>query len=417
MENIFYAALALHVAGKPINRTNIKAVLEAAGRPVNETALDAMAALVEALETARQKKERPIDPRIVRLLTSELTQQKVQINNLEAAFMELEKSITSAPKEHEGTSTDKQTQGALWAKPENLAQEEPTCDHAEVSMEVPVWETGALAQAEGIYVYGVAASGNEVGLGSIGIERSAVYTVSYKNLCAIVHNCTAEPYQSNDEETVKSWVRAHQAVLDKGKEQFGPVIPLGFDTILQPKDSATSLDQVVRDWLREDYDRLCTVMEKIQGKDEYVVQVSYEPGAIGRRISEQSGEIQRIQDEIATKPPGMAYVYRQRLEKVVKAEMEKLADEWFKDFYGRIKKHTDDIVVEKTKKLGKDKVMLLNLSCLVSSAKVHDLGDELGKIDSMEGFSAHFSGPWPPYSFVAKLVVPTEERRNGAHAR
>jgi hypothetical protein len=101
-------------------------------------------------------------------------------------------------------------------------------------------------------------------------------------------------------------------------------------------------------------------------------------------------------------------MYKEKLEKAVKAEMDKLADEWFKDFYDRIKGHTDDIVVEKTKKMDKDKVMLLNLSCLMARGNVDSLGEELEKIDNMEGFSVRFTGPWPPYSFVAKPVAEGE---------
>jgi len=113
---------------------------------------------------------------------------------------------------------------------------------------------------------------------------------------------------------------------------------------------------------------------------------------------------------MATKSPGMAYMYRQKLEKAVKAEMERLADEWFKEFYGRIKQHTDDIVVEKTKKVDKDKTMLLNLSCLVAKEKVEGLGEELEKINGLEGFSVRFTGPWPPYSFVAKPAISASNR-------
>jgi hypothetical protein len=42
----------------------------------------------------------------------------------------------------------------------------------------------------------------------------------------------------------------------------------------------------------------------------------------------------------------------------------------------------------------------------VARQKVDSLGEELEKINNMDGFSVHFSGPWPPYSFVAKAVVP-----------
>ena len=413
MENIFYAALALHIAGKPINKENIRAVLRAAGPPVNESALDAMAAFVESLESARrEEKERPIDPRIIKFLTSELTQRKVQTEQLEALFEELTKSIPSTPEAHEAILPEVRTPATgeeIPAVSEKVYRQETVTEDTRAAVEVPAEEFGIAAQAKGRYIYGIAASGREVRLGQIGIEGNEVYTIPYQDLCAIVHNCPSEPYQSNDDEIVKSWVKTHQSVLDEAKEQFGTIIPLGFDTILQPKDDVTSPDQVVRDWLKEDYARLCTVMEKIEGKDEYGVQVSYEPGAISKQISEQSEEIRKIKEEMATKSPGMAYMYRQRLEKAVKAELERLADGWFKEFYGRIKQHADDIVVEKTKKIGKDRVMLLNLSCLVAKEKIDSLGEELEKIDNMEGFSIRFTGPWPPYSFVAKPVVPAKE--------
>jgi hypothetical protein len=260
------------------------------------------------------------------------------------------------------------------------------------------------ARGEGRYVYGVVAWGRGVRLGPIGIDGSEVYTIPYEDISAIVHDCSTEPYQSTDDEVVKNWVRVHQSVLDAASEQLGTVIPLGFDTILQPKDDTASPD-VVRDWLKSDYERLREVMEKIEGKDEYGVQVSYEPMLMVRQISEHSEEIRKINKEMATKSPGMTYMYKQKLERAVKAETERLADEWFSDFYGRIKKHTDDIVVEKTKKLNTGRVMLLNLSCLVARERVDSLGKELEKINNMDGFSVHFSGPWPPYSFVAKPVV------------
>jgi nicotinamide mononucleotide adenylyltransferase len=410
MEEIFYATLALHIAGKSINKENIRAVLRAANTPVNEMALDAMAAFVESLEVTRREKERRVDPRIIKFLTSELAQRKVQTEQLETLLEELTKSTPSAPEPLEAMLPEMKTLTAEEEMPtvsEMVHREEAVREEAEAA-EAPVKEFGVVAQAKGRYVYGIAGGKETVRLGKIGIEDNEVYTIPYKDLCAIVHNCPSEPYQSQDDEIVKSWVRAHQSVLDKAKERFGTIIPLGFDTILQPKDDATSPDQMVRDWLKEDYDRLSALMEKIKDKDEYGVQVSYEPKVMSEVIAQQSEEVKKIKEEMATKSPGMAYMYRQKLEKAVKAETEKLADEWFKNFYSNIKRHTEDIVVEKTKKLEKDKVMLLNLSCLVSKDKVESLGEELEKINNMEGFSVRFTGPWPPYSFVAKPVAEGE---------
>ena len=97
MEEIFYAALALHIAGKPTNKENIQAVLRKAGTPVDEPALDAMAAFVESSATARPDKEGAIDPRIIKFLTTELTGQKVETKQLEVLLAELSKAAASVP--------------------------------------------------------------------------------------------------------------------------------------------------------------------------------------------------------------------------------------------------------------------------------------------------------------------------------
>ena len=261
----------------------------------------------------------------------------------------------------------------------------------------------------GRYIYGVAASVRAVSLGPIGIGDNEVYTLSYGDFCAIVHNCAAGPYQSTDEHTVKEWVRTHQRVLDEAEKELGTVIPLGFDTILRSKDDAISPDQVVKDWLKEDSKRLKSVIERIEGRDEYAVQIFYSPHVIAKQITEGNEEIRRIKDEMSSKSPGTAYLYEQKVERAVKAEIERLASDWFRDFYARVKRHCDDIVVEKTRKADRNKVMLLNLSCLVARERVDNMGEELDKINNMEAFSVHFSGPWPPYSFVAKPVVPVKE--------
>jgi ribosomal protein L12E/L44/L45/RPP1/RPP2/predicted transcriptional regulator len=404
MKEIFYAALALHIAGKPVSKENIRIVLKAAGTPVNEAALDATAAFAESLEVSCREKERPVDPRIAKLLASELTRRKRQTKQLETLLEELTKFIPSVPEAGEAVSPEMKVPPTAEEMPA-ASGEEALREKFETVVEAPVEKCGVGAQDRGRYVYGIAGGKRTVRLGQIGIEDNEVYSIPYQDLSAIVHNCPPEPYQSQNDETVKRWVRAHQNVLDEAKKVFGTIIPLGFDTILQPRDHTASPDQVVRDWLKDDYERLNALLEKIKDKDEYGVQVSYEPGVVGKQIAEQSDEVRKIKEEMATKSPGMAYMYRQKLEQAVKAEMEKLADEWFKDFYRNIKQHTEEIVVEKTKKLEKGKVMLLNLSCLVTKQKVESLGEELEKIDNMEGFSARFTGPWPPYSFVAQPVA------------
>jgi hypothetical protein len=84
----------------------------------------------------------------------------------------------------------------------------------------------------------------------------------------------------------------------------------------------------------------------------------------------------------------------------LKQKLEREADQYFKDFYQRIRNCVREVRVERVSK-EKDRQMLANLSCLVERAGANSLGEELDRIQAMSGFSVHFTGPWPPYSFVS----------------
>jgi len=253
--------------------------------------------------------------------------------------------------------------------------------------------------AYGRYIYCLAEASEEVNLGKIGIEGNEVYTIAYQDLCAVVHDCPAEPYRSEEDEVVKNWVLTHQKVIDTAWEKFGTVLPLGFDTIIQGNEKTTS-EENIRNWLKEDYDNLKRKIEKVRDKAEYGVQVFWDPKIIAKKVTEGSPEIKRLSEEIKAKPKGLAYMYKQKLENLLKKEMEKKADQDFKLFYERIKLYVDDIKVEKTRKAEGEKRMFMNLSCLLPKGNSKKLGDELEKISNMEGYSVRFTGPWPPYSFV-----------------
>ncbi|MCK4389586.1 MAG: GvpL/GvpF family gas vesicle protein [Desulfobacterales bacterium] len=252
----------------------------------------------------------------------------------------------------------------------------------------------------GRYLYCIVEGSESVNLGRIGIEGNEVYSIPYKDLCAVVHNCPAEPYQSEDQEVVKGWIVAHQKVVDAAWERYGTVLPMGFDTIIRGNE-ASDPEENMRNWLKEDYENLKAKMEKVRGRAEYGVQVFWDSKVMAQKITEESVEIKKLDEEIKSKPRGLAYMYRQKLEDLLKKEMEKQADRYFKEFYERIKPHVNDLRVEKTKKTeDENKQMLMNLSCLLPGDGSKGLGDEVEKIDALEGFSVRYTGPWAPYSFV-----------------
>jgi hypothetical protein len=255
------------------------------------------------------------------------------------------------------------------------------------------------------YLYCVADYGVRSGLGKIGLDGKEVYTIPFLDLCAVVHNCPPEPYKSEDNETVRNWVVTHEKVVETTWERFGTVIPLGFDTIVKGgKD--ISPDENIINWLKQDHVNLKKKMDKIRGKAEYGVQIFWDPKFIVEEIVKADEEIGNLNQDIKSKPKGMAYMFKYKLENLLKKEMEKKADLCFKDFYARIRKCVDEIRVEKTKKISAGSIgdeknqMLMNLSCLIDKEKSERLGEELEKINKEEGFGVRFTGPWPPYSFV-----------------
>jgi len=257
----------------------------------------------------------------------------------------------------------------------------------------------ARGEAQGCHSHGSRNEDEELDFGNIGIDDNRVYTVGYKDLLAVVHDCPAVAYDSKDKEMVKKWIMAHQRVVEESLERFGTVLPFSFDTIIQEKVDISSQENAIR-WLESDYQKLKEKMDKVRGKAEYGIQIFWDPKIIADKIIQDVPEIKKIDDEMKSKSKGTAYLYEEKLKKLTKKEVEKQADNYFKEFYGQIRSEVDDVKIDKTKKTDNNLQMITNLSCLVVKERVNELGEVLDNIQSKEGFAVRFTGPWPPYSFA-----------------
>jgi len=253
---------------------------------------------------------------------------------------------------------------------------------------------------QGLYLYCIVNGGQEVNFGKIGIEENEVYMIPYEDIGVVVHTCLPKAYKSENAKTVTEWILAHQKVVEKAWKKFGTVLPLGFDTIVKSGESV-SAEQNLMKWLKENYENLKSKIKRVRGKVEVGIQIFWNPTIIAQDLAETNQEISKLKEEMEKKPPGMAYFYKQKMEQALRKALDEKADAFFKGFYGRIRRYADDIRVEKTKKVDKSKQMLINLSVLVHKDKIQPLGEELAKIKELKELDLRFTGPWPPYSFVA----------------
>ncbi len=252
---------------------------------------------------------------------------------------------------------------------------------------------------DALYVYCVA-RGNGVPriLGSIGLDGQAVYTVGGGDLCAIVHDCPNEPYQSQDPAVVQAWVVAHQDVIRAASEALGTVLPMTFDMIVHGSPSGTA-QAALRSWLDEKRERFTRLLDKLADKAEYGVQVLWDRQTVATTLVAGDDRLLAMQNEIQGKSKGLAHVLGQKLAKAIREAMEQQADRFAQDFYGRIRECVDEVRVDKLKKVDEPLQMLLNLSCLMPQGS-GELGQVLDEIQKASGVSVRFTGPWPPYSFV-----------------
>jgi hypothetical protein len=231
----------------------------------------------------------------------------------------------------------------------------------------------------------------------VGIEGRNVYSVVHEGLCLLVHDCLAEPYLSRDAQVVDSWVLAHHGVVEAGWKRWGSVLPMAFNTIVQ-EDERSVRQNLVR-WVDAEQESLRARLKALAGRAEYGVQVFWDRKQVIRRVGEDSAEIANLEEAIRSKPPGVAYMYRQRVEDLLRREIERRAAAEFGVLFERLHRCVDEVRVERPKEGENGRQMLVNLSCLVSPKRQPELEAELADIMATDGYFVRLAGPMPPYSF------------------
>lgn len=251
----------------------------------------------------------------------------------------------------------------------------------------------------GLYLYCIGNSGKNINFGKIGIEENEVFTVPYKELSVVIHKSPYKVYDFPDTETAKELLEGHQRVIDIAWEKFGTVLPFGFGTFIQDKNGISSFENL-SGWLEREQGNFKEKLLDLKGKVEYGMQIFWNLKIISLKVFENSKELKEIEENIKSKPSGVAYMLKRKLGDLLGKEIEKEADKTFKRFYKRIKENTEEIKIEKVKKGEDDKQMLMSLSCLLYKKNYEDFKKVLDEIGNESGFSIHLTGPWPPYSFV-----------------
>ena len=178
---------------------------------------------------------------------------------------------------------------------------------------------------------------------------------------------------------------------------------MSFDVIVKA-DEERSADDNVRKWLETEYEALKMTLDDFSDKVELGVQIFWDPEVMTQRIAGENEEIRDLMAEMATKSRGMAYFYQHKIADAVKKEMEAKADRDYRRYYRRLRTLADDIEVNKIKR-DENRQMVMSLSLLAKRDAVTALGEALAEIEGEAGVEVRFTGPWPPYTFAARIAA------------
>jgi hypothetical protein len=243
----------------------------------------------------------------------------------------------------------------------------------------------AVDNRSGKYVYCIIQTTEPRRFGPIGIgsDPTAVHTVSYKDIAAVVSDTPLEVYDPTREN-----VLAHERVNEAVMRDY-TVIPMSFSTVFKTSEDIVEL-------LRSAYDAFRDVLVKMQDKLEFGLKVLWEPEAVIREIEKEDENLRLLRQEISNQK-GSTYFARMQygrlVDSLLQEQSEKLVAEIFETLGGVS-------VASRTNKPIGDK-MILNAAFLVARDLEAGFDAKVKEIDARyENLILKYTGPWPPYNFV-----------------
>lgn len=250
------------------------------------------------------------------------------------------------------------------------------------------------------YLYGVVPCEDERPLDLEGIGGVEVHTVVRQGLGALVHDWPPGGAVPEKEEEVRKWATDHLRVLEEAGRRFGGVLPVALGRLVGKEGEDPR--EVMRGWLEENAEHLRDRLRRLAGKQEYGLQVLWDPEAAAARLAGRIPELRRLKEEMKDRASGRAYLKQERYRQVLRSELEIVAQRIQREVLDLVQRRGVDFRPEKPKRASEGKRMILNLTCLLAEEEVGALSGDLDAfLNRQEGIDLRWTGPWPPYSFAA----------------
>ena len=259
-----------------------------------------------------------------------------------------------------------------------------------------------------IYAYGLVPHGYASARFPTGIDDAPVELQHTPVADALVSRLSTRQYapqlieQSSGE---VSWLSpramAHDRVLTWAQEHGG-VVPLPMFTMFGSAEALTkSLEQHARGIHR--------VFGKVSGADEFGVRIHRRDPQMLSAIDRLDPELEALRNEAASASPGQRYLIERKIAERSKTSVRAVSQRLAREVYDALRNIARDAVARPLTPdaTRTDVTLVLNAAFLVDRSRVDEFRAAVGarmREHEPNGLAFDFTGPWPPYNFVADAM-------------
>ena len=256
---------------------------------------------------------------------------------------------------------------------------------------------------EGRYIYCAVYAGDAIeDFSADGIEGGPVSLLVHEGIGVAVQPVESA-FDSDDVARVRSWLLAHQQVVDEAGRTFGTPLPFRFDTILKGDD------ETVREWLADHHGEIDDALDWLAGRWEYRIEIRWDEGAVGEAVREEDEELRELAARVEEASEGTGFLlekqYQQQLDEGLERRRQRLEE--------RLRERIGPYVVEMQRASGGSDLLstegnggletAAELSVLADGDHEESIGEALEPIDERPDHEVRYTGPWPPYSYAPQI--------------
>lgn len=163
-----------------------------------------------------------------------------------------------------------------------------------------------------------------------------------------------------------------------------------------------SSEEALRSYLREHAETLKKVLERLDGKQEWTLQVEFEPSRWSESLASRVESLRTLQSEIESAAPGKAFLLRKKLEDEKKRSSKEAEQQVVAEIEQLVLDKLRSETLAETRERREGAFPQINV--LIErdeEARLQELQTMLAERYAAEGVTLGLTGPWPPYTFAA----------------